>query len=156
RALEQAERLAHRPGQLARARRRNDAVRGAQEQRIIEHRAQLAQRVAHRRLGHADLARGAADAARADQRVERDEQVEVGRRDIHRIDIYHDNYRFDRWRGRPDTVAMPSEPTLFERFLSTDRDRTLLVQRAVLGATIFPHGAQKLLGWFGGFGFSGT
>ena len=51
---------------------------------------------------------------------------------------------------------MTRTPSLFERFLSTDRDRTLLLQRVVLGLVIFPHGAQKLLGWFGGYGFSGT
>ena len=28
--------------------------------------------------------------------------------------------------------------------------------RIVLGVVLFPHGAQKLLGWFGGFGFTGT
>lgn len=33
---------------------------------------------------------------------------------------------------------------------------TLLAQRVLLGLVIFPHGAQKLLGWFGGYGFSGT
>src|SRR5439155_1377203 len=32
----------------------------------------------------------------------------------------------------------------------------LLLQRVILGMIIFPHGAQKLLGWFGGYGFSGT
>ncbi|MCI0527758.1 MAG: DoxX family protein [Nitrospira sp.] len=31
-----------------------------------------------------------------------------------------------------------------------------LVLRVTLGIVMFPHGAQKLLGWFGGFGFSGT
>jgi putative oxidoreductase len=51
---------------------------------------------------------------------------------------------------------MPGEASIFERFLSTDRARTLLLQRLVLGVVIFPHGAQKLLGWFGGYGFSGT
>jgi putative oxidoreductase len=51
---------------------------------------------------------------------------------------------------------MPSDASLFERLLATDRDRTLLFQRILLGAVIFPHGAQKLLGWFGGYGFSGT
>ncbi|MBS2022940.1 MAG: DoxX family protein [Deltaproteobacteria bacterium] len=33
---------------------------------------------------------------------------------------------------------------------------TLLAQRVLLGLVMFPHGAQKLLGWFGGYGFSGT
>ncbi len=28
--------------------------------------------------------------------------------------------------------------------------------RIMLGLVVFPHGAQKLLGWFGGYGFSGT
>ena len=28
--------------------------------------------------------------------------------------------------------------------------------RFTLGAVMFPHGAQKVLGWFGGHGFSGT
>jgi putative oxidoreductase len=31
-----------------------------------------------------------------------------------------------------------------------------LVARLALGIAIFPHGAQKLLGWFGGYGFDGT
>jgi len=31
-----------------------------------------------------------------------------------------------------------------------------LVTRITVGAIIFPHGAQKLLGWFGGYGYNGT
>lgn len=38
----------------------------------------------------------------------------------------------------------------------TDADRGALVARVVLGGVMLPHGAQKLLGWFGGHGFSGT
>ncbi|MBO0951558.1 DoxX family protein [Fibrella forsythiae] len=33
---------------------------------------------------------------------------------------------------------------------------TALIARLALAITIFPHGAQKLLGWFGGNGFAGT
>lgn len=33
---------------------------------------------------------------------------------------------------------------------------TALMVRLTLGIVIFPHGAQKLLGWFGGYGFNGT
>jgi len=33
---------------------------------------------------------------------------------------------------------------------------TMIVLRVILGLVIFPHGAQKLLGWFGGYGFTGT
>jgi putative oxidoreductase len=31
-----------------------------------------------------------------------------------------------------------------------------LLLRLTLGVVMFPHGAQKLLGWYGGFGFAGT
>ena len=31
-----------------------------------------------------------------------------------------------------------------------------LLARLTLGLIMFPHGAQKALGWFGGYGFSGT
>jgi putative oxidoreductase len=35
-------------------------------------------------------------------------------------------------------------------------DYLALVLRLVLGIVFFAHGAQKMLGWFGGYGFSGT
>ena len=35
-------------------------------------------------------------------------------------------------------------------------DAILLVLRVVLAVVMFPHGAQKLLGWFGGYGLAGT
>jgi putative oxidoreductase len=35
-------------------------------------------------------------------------------------------------------------------------DAVLLVLRRALAIVIFPHGAQKMLGWFGGYGFAGT
>ncbi|HEX9727938.1 MAG TPA: DoxX family protein [Gemmatimonadales bacterium] len=38
----------------------------------------------------------------------------------------------------------------------TDDDRTLTLVRVVLGTVMFAHGAQKLLGWFGGFGAEAT
>jgi len=40
-------------------------------------------------------------------------------------------------------------------FKTTD-DIVPLILRVLLGAVFFPHGAQKVLGWFGGYGFSGT
>lgn len=33
---------------------------------------------------------------------------------------------------------------------------TLTFVRLVLGVTFFMHGSQKMLGWFGGYGFQGT
>lgn len=38
----------------------------------------------------------------------------------------------------------------------TDEGWAGLILRFTLGLVMFPHGAQKLLGWYGGFGFSGT
>ena len=38
----------------------------------------------------------------------------------------------------------------------TDESWVGLILRLTLGLVMFPHGAQKLLGWYGGFGFSGT
>jgi putative oxidoreductase len=38
----------------------------------------------------------------------------------------------------------------------TDNSSAPLVARLTLGLVMFPHGAQKALGWFGGYGFSGT
>src|SRR5881628_106208 len=40
--------------------------------------------------------------------------------------------------------------------LHTHADWAGLVLRLVLALVIFPHGAQKVLGWFGGYGFTGT
>jgi putative oxidoreductase len=51
---------------------------------------------------------------------------------------------------------MTNRPSILHRALSTDHDRTLLAQRVALGLILFPHGAQKLLGWFAGYGWSGT
>jgi len=38
----------------------------------------------------------------------------------------------------------------------TPNDYVLTITRLILGVVFFAHGAQKLLGWFGGFGFAGT
>ena len=41
-------------------------------------------------------------------------------------------------------------------FFATDESWSGLILRLTLGLVMFPHGAQKMLGWFGGFGFDGT
>lgn len=43
-----------------------------------------------------------------------------------------------------------------KKLLQTDDGWAGLILRVTLGLVIFPHGAQKLLGWYGGFGFGGT
>jgi putative oxidoreductase len=43
-----------------------------------------------------------------------------------------------------------------KKLFQTDDDLSGLILRVVLGVVMLPHGAQKLLGWFGGYGFSAT
>ena len=45
---------------------------------------------------------------------------------------------------------------LGHRLLATHAGWSHLVIRLTLAVVIFPHGAQKVLGWFGGYGFDGT
>ena len=40
--------------------------------------------------------------------------------------------------------------------LKTDNSVATFLVRVALGAVFLPHGAQKVLGWFGGHGFTGT
>lgn len=45
---------------------------------------------------------------------------------------------------------------MFRRLLQTSSDPAPFVARIALGLIILPHGAQHLLGLFGGYGFRGT
>lgn len=61
------------------------------------------------------------------------------------------------------TTTLDATPTraasgasLIARIARTDDAVAPLIARVALGAVIFPHGAQKALGWFGGYGFEGT
>lgn len=40
--------------------------------------------------------------------------------------------------------------------MTDNQDRVAALLRLTLGIVMFPHGAQKMLGWFGGYGFTGT
>ncbi len=46
--------------------------------------------------------------------------------------------------------------SLFSSLVATSDSFAPFFLRMALGVMIFPHGAQKLLGWFGGHGFNGT
>jgi len=45
---------------------------------------------------------------------------------------------------------------MFYRLIRTDNDPAALVMRLALGLVMFPHGAQKVLGWWGGYGAAAT
>lgn len=45
---------------------------------------------------------------------------------------------------------------MLRKLIQTDDDPVSLVLRLALAIVFFPHGAQKVLGWFGGGGLGGT
>jgi len=45
---------------------------------------------------------------------------------------------------------------MINKMLNTESNWGALMARLTLGIVLFPHGAQKMLGWFGGYGFAGT
>ena len=45
---------------------------------------------------------------------------------------------------------------MFRKLIATDNDIATTILRLVVGVVFFAHGAQKMLGWYGGYGFSGT
>jgi putative oxidoreductase len=44
----------------------------------------------------------------------------------------------------------------WQKVLKTDADWAATAARVALGLVMLPHGAQKALGWFGGYGVEGT
>ena len=43
-----------------------------------------------------------------------------------------------------------------KQLTATNNNTASAIMRIFLGIVLLPHGAQKLLGWFGGYGFEGT
>jgi len=43
-----------------------------------------------------------------------------------------------------------------QKIFGTNNSWAGLITRLTIGLILFPHGAQKMLGWFGGYGFAGT
>jgi putative oxidoreductase len=57
--------------------------------------------------------------------------------------------------GSVGTSARTGEP-LWHALVRTEDDRVAFGLRVLFAAVMFPHGAQHLVGWFGGYGFRGT
>ena len=53
-------------------------------------------------------------------------------------------------------MAVAFQEDKLRKILSTSNDFTLTILRLLVGIVFFAHGAQKMLGWFGGYGFHGT
>src|SRR5260370_8003329 len=45
---------------------------------------------------------------------------------------------------------------MIRKLIATNNDAAITILRLDLGVVFFAHGAQKALGWFGGYGFTGT
>jgi putative oxidoreductase len=45
---------------------------------------------------------------------------------------------------------------MFRKLMNTTDDLAITIPRLALGVVFFAHGAQKALGWFGGYGFGAT
>jgi putative oxidoreductase len=45
---------------------------------------------------------------------------------------------------------------MLKRLIQTDQDYALTISRVVLGVIFFAHGSQLMLGWFGGYGLTGS
>lgn len=58
------------------------------------------------------------------------------------------------------TTAIPVQPSssvaTLRSLLHTRAELAPAIARVTLGLVILPHGAQKTLGWFGGYGFTST
>lgn len=57
-------------------------------------------------------------------------------------------------RTRRQVEAKPDRG--WRSLFRTESDPMLTVLRVTLGAVMFPHAAQKVFGWFGGYGIEGT
>ncbi len=45
---------------------------------------------------------------------------------------------------------------MIRKLSATDDNTATVILRVLLGVLFFVHGAQKMFGWFGGWGFSAT
>ena len=45
---------------------------------------------------------------------------------------------------------------MWKKLVNTDNDVVVFILRILLGIVFFPHGMQKLFGWFGGYGFTAS
>jgi putative oxidoreductase len=57
---------------------------------------------------------------------------------------------------RYDNVTSGAGRRIVRTLLATENSSLLTILRITLGAVMLPHGLQKALGWFGGYGYTGT
>ena len=57
---------------------------------------------------------------------------------------------------RYDNLTSGAGRRVVHKLLATENTSLLTILRIALGVVMLPHGLQKTLGWFGGYGFTGT
>ncbi len=57
---------------------------------------------------------------------------------------------------RYDNVNAGAGRRIVHTLLATENSSLLTVLRIALGVVMLPHGLQKAMGWFGGYGYTGT
>jgi putative oxidoreductase len=57
---------------------------------------------------------------------------------------------------RQKKISSIRKVRMLRKITATDNNFATTILRVVLGIVFFAHGAQKMLGWFGGYGFTGT
>lgn len=65
-------------------------------------------------------------------------------------------HKEDIFKNFPVVGELTNNKSLYEKIFAGTSLQTDLFLRLALGVVFFAHGAQKLLGWFGGYGWSGT
>lgn len=65
-------------------------------------------------------------------------------------------HKEDIFKNFPVVGILTNEKSLCRKVFAGTSLQTDLFLRLALGVVFFAHGAQKLLGWFGGYGWSGT
>jgi putative oxidoreductase len=56
----------------------------------------------------------------------------------------------------PSQTSREKETAMLQKLMKTSDDFAVTLLRLALGVVFFAHGAQKVLGWFGGYGFQAT
>ena len=57
---------------------------------------------------------------------------------------------------RYDNLTSSAKSRIVHALLATEKSSVLTIIRLTLGLVILPHGLQKTIGWFGGYGFTAT
>lgn len=72
------------------------------------------------------------------------------------VNLVESPHKKDIFEKFPIVGTLTNEKSLFGKVLTGNLLQSDLLLRLALGIVFFSHGAQKLLGWFGGYGWSGT